>query len=174
MSELVMSAGGNIVDAAFARVTLTSDSVKAIGSDLQKLSTAALAAAAGEVWEKVRSVLNQAARDGWISVQKAVADLGQFIEERAAELYDDAVQFRQLILDKLHELMRETVDIVLRSVRSKITIGEDIFVLKTIDLETKLVYSASIEASITVLCKFIGSGETVVKGKYSMLGTVPD
>lgn len=174
MSELVIPAGSNIVDAAFAKVTLTSETAGAIGGNLQKLSTKDFVAAASEVWERVRTVLNQAARDGWVSVQKAVVDLGQFVEERAAELYDDAAQFRQLLLDKLHELMRETVDIVLRSVRSRITVGEDIFVLRSIDLETKIVYSGSIEASITAICKFLGSGETVVKGKYSILGSTQD
>lgn len=173
MTELIVSTCGNVVDTAFARVTLITTGPEGIGDALHKLSAGAVAAAAGEVWERVRVVLNQAARDGWTGVQVAVDDMNRFIEERAAELYDDAVAFRRLLHDKLQELMRETVDIVLRSVRSRITVGEGVFVLKSIELETKVVYSASLEASITALCKFLGSGETVVTGTYALADAMP-
>jgi len=60
-------------------------------------------------------------------------------------------------------------DQILSSLRIEIKIGEVPYRLKTLELQQKLVFSGSIEASVTTLCKFVSSGELSVQGSYEVV-----
>lgn len=168
MTQLVTSVHTDIVESAFATVKLVGKANAHTGGKLYKDTSNPVVAAASEAWERIRELLNQAARKGWDAVQTMVDDVNNHIEELAKDLKEQADEFKRFLLEKLQELMRETFDFVLRSVRSQIQIGDAKYVLNSVQLESKLVYSSSIEASITALCKFVGKGEIAVTGTYTL------
>jgi hypothetical protein len=171
MMQLVSSVQSDIIDSVFDKVHLITTDAAAPGIALYKDTPSIVTVAATETWEKIRNLVSFAARKGWEAAHEMLDVLSLHIEQVSAELVELADTFRAFILKKLHELIRETFDFVLRSIRSKLEIGESTYVLNTIELETKLVYSNSIEASLTTLCKFIGQGEAVVTGRYTLLGS---
>jgi hypothetical protein len=166
MTDLVTNVQLDVVEAAFAAVKIVGRADARSDSKLYKDTSSPVVTAASEAWERIRDLLNQAARKGWDAVQSMVDDVNAHINELALELKGEAEEFKKYLLEKLQELMRETFDFVLRSIRSRIQVGEASYVLNSVDLESKLVYSSSIEGSVTALCKFVGKGETVVKGTY--------
>jgi vacuolar-type H+-ATPase subunit D/Vma8 len=168
MTRLVTSVHTDIVDSLFRKVVLATSDGSQSGAALYKDTSSPVIAAAREAWEKIQSLLKHAARKGWQASQQMLDEFSAYVEDVSAELAEQADQFRAFLLEKLHELIRETFDFVLRSIRSRLVIGGSTYVLKSVELETKLVYSSSIEASVTTLCKFVGEGEAVVTGSYSL------
>lgn len=173
MTALIVPVTGNIVEHVLARISFDLPATDGVSSNYQRLRTPAAIAAAKEVWGKIEKVLKQAAIDGWEAVKEEVRLVNAFFEERAAELLNEAVELREAVIEKLREAMQGILDFVLSSIRTRVKIGEDSYALGSIDLESKLVYSSSIEASITSLCKFVASGEAVVTGKYTLVGSPP-
>lgn len=168
MTELLVPVTDNALEAVLARITFDVPPSGRVTGHYQKLTAPAAIAAAKEVWVEIEKVLRKAAIDGWDAVREEVRLVGDFFDARAAELLNEAGQLRDALIQKLREAMQGIHDFVLGSIRTRIKIGEDEYVLGSIDLESKLVYSGSIEASITALCKFVASGETVVTGKYTL------
>lgn len=171
MTQLVSAVHIDIVDAAFAKVVLAAPVAVRRDGKLYKDLSGPVVAAATEIWERIRELLNHAARKGWDVAQQMLDDVNIHITALAEELKEHAHEFRALLLERLQDLMRETFDLVLRSVRSRIQIGEATYILGSVQLESKLVYTSSIEASVTALCKFVGQGETVVKGTYTLMNS---
>lgn len=167
MTQLIMPVQGDVVEIVFSKVHFTSGG-PGVGDNFGKVASDSVVTAATEVWEKIKTLLLEASKRGWDAVQPLVTELNAIVEDRANELMHEAARFRNLLLDKLNEAMQEVLELVLRSIKSRVRIGEDNFTLASIDLQTKLVYSGSIEASITALCKFVASGETTITGKYSI------
>lgn len=174
MTALLVPVTGNVLDVVLRNITFEVAVAGSVSSNYQRLSTPAAIAAAKEVWTRIERVLKQAARDGWDAVREEVKAVGEFLDARAAELLNEAAELRDALIDKLREAMQGIHDFVLGSIRTRVKIGEDTYVLGSIDLESKLVYSGSIEASITALCKFVASGESVVTGKYTLLTPAPN
>jgi hypothetical protein len=77
------------------------------------------------------------------------------------------------VIGKLRQLMQNMVQMVMKSINSEILIGDTKYALNSIELEIKLTYSGAIEASLTTVGKFIGTGELSVTGKYALPGAVP-
>jgi len=174
MTALLVPVTGNVLDVVLRNITFEVAVAGSVSSNYQRLSTPAAIAAAKEVWARIERVLKQAARDGWDAVREEVKAVGEFLDARAAELLNEAAELRDVLIQKLREAMQGMHDFVLGSIRTRVKIGEDTYVLGSIDLESKLVYSGSIEASITALCKFVASGESVVTGKYTLLTPAPN
>lgn len=174
MTELIVPVTGNIVEHVLARISFDVPVAGGVSSNYQKLTTPAAVAAAKEVWARIERVLKQAALDGWDAVREEVKAVNAFFEERANELLGEATQLREAVMQKLREAMHGILDFVLSSVRTRVKIGEDTYTLGSIDLQSKLVYSSSIEASVTALCKFVASGEAVVTGKYTLVNPTPN
>ncbi|MBR0917061.1 hypothetical protein JQ614_02495 [Bradyrhizobium diazoefficiens] len=166
MTELVTSVQTDIIESAFAAVNIRDTVAPHKGGKLYKDVSSSVVVAATEAWQRIRELLEQASRKGWDTVQTMVDDVNNHIDALAKELREEAEDFKKFLLEKLQELMRETFDVVLRSIRSQVQIGDATYVLTSIQLESKLVYSSSIEASVTALCKFVGKGEAVVTGTY--------
>lgn len=169
MTELIVPVSGNIVEQVLANIDFDTPLLGKVTANYQQLRTPVAIAAAKEVWVRIEKVLMQAALDGWEAVKSEVKAVNAFLEERATELLGDAADFRNLLVQKLRETMQGILDFVLGSIRTRVKIGEDTYALASIDLQSKLVYSSSIEASIATLCKFVASGEVVVTGKYTLL-----
>jgi hypothetical protein len=168
MTQLLASAGENVVDVALAKVSIVTSKIPAGGGRLNTSKPGPVESAASETWEKIRILVKEASRKGWEAAKPLIDDVLAFIDARAEELRSSADQFRKLIIEKIHELIRETTNLILISVRNSVQIGNQSYLLNSIELQTKLVFSGSVEGSITALCKFVGSGELVVTGKYTL------
>ena len=75
---------------------------------------------------------------------------------------------KRRLLKQLRLVISETFDLILSSMRSEVKIRDLTYRLTSVELQQKLVFSGSIEASLTALCKFVGSGEFVVTGSYAV------
>jgi hypothetical protein len=175
--QIVIAIGPYIVDELFDKVDIThlippSDTTLTAGSRLYKIQLQPIVvAAAGETWEKVRDLLKTIARDGWEATKVKFDSLMKFISDRTRELGSLAEEYEQLLLEKLHELMRNTSELLLKSINQQIQIGRQIYTLNSVNLETKLLFTGSIEASVATIGKLLGTGEVSVTGIYSIPGS---
>lgn len=174
--QIVTAIGPNIVDDLFDNLEIThtlppSNNGPLISARLYKIQLQPIVVtAARETWEKIRDLFKQVARDGWEATKVSFDAVMTFINDRARELGNLAEEYEQLLLEKLHELMRKTSEFLLKSVSEQVQIGQQVYTLDSIDVETKLLFTASIEASVATLGKFLGTGEATIKGTYSRLG----
>lgn len=147
------------------------------GAALGEVATDALGGAVGggldsavrEAWVRFRSIVERCARDGYEAVRAEITSFTDHVEMVAAELGARADVFREQIREKIRETIVATFDALLGCMRSTVLLGGRTYMLDSIDLEHKLVYSGSLEMSLTSLCKFVGGGELVVKGSYKVV-----
>ena len=125
-------------------------------------------AAVREAWVRFRSMVERCARDGYEAVRAEITSFAGHVEMVAEELGARADEFRQRVLEKIRETIIATFDALLSCMRPTVLLGGRTYVLDSINLEQKLVYSGSLEMSLTALCKFVGGGELVVKGSYKI------
>jgi hypothetical protein len=174
MTQTLTAVDEALLDAVFAKVGVLTSTAKPKTGSLKKLIPPLVETAVSEAWEKIRALVKEVSRKGWEKTTSLLDEVIAFIDVSAAELENLADEFRKLLVQKIHELMQETSDLILNSIRTKVQVGDQHYVLNSVQLQTKLVFSASIEGSLTTLCKFIGSGETVVTGTYTLLvGKLP-
>ena len=172
--QIVTAIGPNMVDDLFDQIEIAqakppSDSPPIVSARLYKIQIQTpVVTAAAETWEKIRDLLKQVARDGWDAAKTYFNSVMTFIADRARELGSMADEFQQLLLEKLHELMRKTSEFLLKSVSQRVQIGQEVYTLNSINLETKLLFTASLEASLATIGKFLSTGETTIKGTYSI------
>ena len=169
MTQIIATVPSDVIQAVFAKISLTESFSSLPGGKLYKDAAGPIMAAVREIWERRRELLSYSARNGWDAAQSGLDEINTKVDELVEKLEEQAEAFQELLLAKLRELMRETVDFVLRSVRCRIDLGGFSYVLNSIELETKLVYSTSIEGLLTVLCKFVGNGELKLVGTYALL-----
>jgi len=168
MNEFVIPVGLNLIDEAMDSVNIAEPGDQLSQTALQKLGSGRVVAAVSEAWEKVREVLDEAARRGWEAVQSQTEGFSKYIESIVQELEDEADAFREMLASKLHKLMQVIMDKALRSVRSRLLVGGDVYLLNSVTVQNKLVFTGSIEVSLAALCRFIASGEMVVTGTYGL------
>jgi len=60
------------------------------------------------------------------------------------------------------------MDTALKSIRSRVVVGGSVYTLTSFTLQTKVAYTASLEVSLTALCRFIAAGEIVATGTYNL------
>ncbi|MEM6820906.1 MAG: hypothetical protein AAF558_03030 [Verrucomicrobiota bacterium] len=171
--QIVSSIGPSFIDDVFDSVEIATParpdlSGAYFSTRLYKIDLpSAVVVAATESWDKIREFFTQVARDGWDSVKAHFDELMIFINEQLRVLGNLAEDYEQMILEKLHEMISNASEFLLKSVRPQVEVGNQVFILSAINVETKLLFSASIEASVTTIGKFIGSGEATVKATYS-------
>lgn len=168
MSEFVILLGRDLIDDTMEGVVIAAPSTQLSPNALQKLNSGRVVAAVGEAWEKLRILLNDIAGRGWESAQSSISGFREFVEKTAAELEEEAESFRELLNAKMREAMDGLMDKALRTVRSRILVGSDVFVLTTFTVQNKLTYTTSAEVSLTALCRFIAAGEIAVTGTYGL------
>jgi hypothetical protein len=167
MPELVVTLTGDIVKTAFSRAealaqtTLLKDTALFAASDV-------LSAAFEEAWLKIQELVGDSLRLGWEHTKERVASVSGYITDASAKLGNKAAEFQDLLLKQLRLVISETFDLILSSMRNEVKIGDLSYRLASVELQQKLVFSGSVEASITALCKFVGSGEFVVTGSYAV------
>lgn len=175
MIQIITAVGPNIVDKLFAEVKVDhpvppTDGEAFGGERMYKIQSTPVVTAATETWEQIHGFLKRISRDGWDAVKADFAGLMDFISARTRELGELAEEYEQLLVEKLHEMMRKASAFLLKSVNLEVEVGKQLYTLTSIELETKVVFSASIEASVATLGKFLGSGTTTITGTYSILG----
>lgn len=172
--QIVTAIGPNIVDELFdnlekAHATLPDEGRVRFGARLYKIqSQPVVVTAAAETWEKIKDLFKRVSRNGWAAAKVQFDSVMQFIGDRARELGKMAEEYEALLLAKLQELMRETSEFLLKSASPQVQIGQQLYTLNSINLETKLLFTASVEASVATLGKFLGTGEATIKGTYSV------
>lgn len=176
--QIVSAVGPSFVDDLFDSVEISTPTPPEVGSAhistrLYKIELPpAVVVAATETWDKIRDLFTQVARDGWEALKVQFDEVMSFIGEQSRVLGDLAEDYEQILLEKLHEMVRKTSDFLLKSVSSQVQVGQQTFILTAINVEMKLLFSASIEASVATLGKFLGSGEATVKTTYAPAPTV--
>lgn len=169
MTDIIVPVGDGMIRSVMSDTVFETSHDTDVSDNLQKLSSPAVIVAAKEAWSKITHLLESAATYGWEKAQEELELVTAFVEECSAELMAEAEQMKKLLVEKLHEAMQEMVNFILGSLRSRLTIGTDQYILDTIDLQTTLIFSGSLQASLASLCKFLASGETAVTGSYSRL-----
>lgn len=139
-------------------------------SDPLKIQASAdlLAAADEDAWHRLTDLFQKCAHKGKAIIQAEVSSFLEYVEERSIRLGKDAKAFRERLLKKIREMIATTFDVMLAAMRSEIIVGESKLMLKTLNLEQKLVFSSSLQVSLTSLCEFAGGGELTVTGTYSL------
>ena len=172
--QIVSAIGPSFIDDLFDSVEISKPippeiNGARISGRLYKLALAdTVVVAATETWDRIREFLKQVTRDGWETAKVQFRELMDSIREQSRILGKLAEEYEQLLLEKVHEMVRKTSEFLLKSVSSQVQVGQLVFTLSAINVETKLLFSASIEASVATLGKFLGSGEATVKATYSI------
>lgn len=125
-------------------------------------------AAVAEAWLKVQALVDRCANRGREIIQSEVAAFMEYVDSTSVELETSAREFREGLLAKIREMISETFDLMLKALRSDLVVGGRRMTLKTINLEQKLLFSASLQISLTSLCELAGSGELTVTGSYEV------
>jgi hypothetical protein len=166
MTELILGVGYDLVENALQRAEPKFGGGKGPDGKLQAGGLTPFDAKLKEVWTRVCDLVERSARQGWETVKQDVTMIGGYVSQAAKELGKRAKEFRARVLESIRQIMTESFDLVLASLRSEIAVGEAKYRLETIDLDHKLVFSGSLEGSLEALCKFVGSGELSVKASY--------
>jgi hypothetical protein len=119
-------------------------------------------AAFTEAWLKIEELVGDSLKLGWEHTKERVGSVAGYVTDASVRLGNKAVEFQERLLKQPRLLISETFDLIFSSMRSEIKIGDLSYRLVLVELQQKLVFSGSIEASLTALCKFVGSGEFVV------------
>jgi hypothetical protein len=168
MNGLIYAAPSNVIDEVLDTLAPRAAAREGAKNALAGAAAGVLEAAIGEAWGKFRSVVERCVREGYEAVRAEIVAFSRYVDDAAQELGVRAEEFRQQVLAKIRETIVATFDALLRCMRSTVSLGSHRYVLDAITLEQKLVYSGSLEASLTALCKFVGGGELVVTGSYKL------
>jgi hypothetical protein len=169
MNQFTVLLPYDLIERAFEQIDIASPSANTVARGDSKLYAnpiSILEAAIGDAWLKIQTLVTKCARQGKQFIQEQVSDFMSYVEATTKELGSNADNFRLRLLEKIQEIMCETFDLMLKALRTEIMVGHRKLVLKSIDLEQKLTYTASLEVSLTSLCEFAGGGELTVKGAY--------
>jgi hypothetical protein len=127
--------------------------------------------ALAEAWDQITDLVTRTLRDGWVNARAEIARVTRYIKDRAEELGQGAKELLDRVLDKIREAITGTIDFMLQSLRTELTIGAQGYVLESIDIENKFTMSGELSVSLESLCKLVGEGELAVKGKYRVRGS---
>lgn len=168
MNALTYAAPKDVIQEVLHAVTPLSNPSEPVTGALGGAIGRAFESAVHEAWVRFRSIVERCAREGYEAVRAEITAFTSHVQMVAGELGARADEFRQRVLDKIRETIVATFDTLLSCMRSTVLLGGHTYTLESIELEHKLVYSGSLEMSLTALCKFVGGGELVVKGSYKM------
>lgn len=127
-------------------------------------------AALGDAWLKLKALVERCVTKGREIIQTEIDLFLEYVEQTCDELGSDAKELRDRLLQKVHEMITTTFELMLKSLRSEIFVGERRLSLKKIDLAQKLLFSGSLAVSLTSLCNLAGGGELTVTGSYEFAG----
>jgi hypothetical protein len=163
--EIIVAVNEDVVREAFKRAETVEIAQDRPDAKLYSMSSA-VKAAVGDTWLKIKRVVEECLRTRWELVQASVQEVLDYITATANGLGNDAIFYREILIVKMREIISSTFDLILSSLRTEIKVGEHSYRLKTVELQQKLVFTGSIELSLTTLCKFVSSGELSVQGSY--------
>ena len=145
------------------------------GAELHSSALDIFEAATVEAWHRLRGLVENAARQGAAVVQGEIVNFLEFVNETGRALGVRAEEFSAWVLHKVRELTTRTFDYLFGSLRAEVVIGERTFVLDSVELQQKVVFSGSLKTSLVELCSFAGGGEFVLVGSYRSItaGSAP-
>ena len=168
MTQVLLSTSGDLVETVFATVMARDSAGEDTGSGLKSGALDAFESAIAEKLQDLKEMAAQAAREGWDAVKEKVKSYAEGVADAAKNFGKRAQEFRDKLMEKIREIISETFDFMLGAMRSELKIGRQTYTMVSVDIEQKLVFTGSIDISVTSLCKLLGSGELVVKGKYAI------
>jgi hypothetical protein len=172
MPELVVILTGDVVKTAFSRAEQPQLTTSPQDSALYSV-TGVFDAAFAEAWLMIEELVGDSLRLGWEQTKGRVASVADYVKNASVQLGNKSAEFQERLLKRLRLVVSETFDLILSSMRNEIKIGDRSYRLTSVELQQKLVFSGSLEASLTALCKFVGSGEFTVTGSYAIPDVPP-
>lgn len=169
MNQVLLSTDADIVTLVFERLDQRASAAGAAGG-LRSGALDAFESAVAEKVQELRELAARSVRDGYEAVRGAVQSFAAGVEDAAAAMGKRAQEFRGRLLDFVRRMIGETFDVMLGALRPVLAIGGVTYRMVSIDMEQKLVFSGSLDISVTSLCKLLGSGELVLKGTYKADG----
>jgi hypothetical protein len=167
MATLTMAIGDDVIMRALDSVEVQPTAVTGAGH-LHAASLDAFQAATVEAWGRLRSLVETCARLGTAQVSGQMDEFLQYVGATASELGVRADEFRTWVNTKIRSLITATFDFLVGALRAELIVGTRRYVLESLDLQQKVVYSNSLKASLTELCQFTGGGELVLSGAYKL------
>ncbi len=168
MNQVLLATTGDLVETVFARFEAQKSPAENIGSGLKSGALDAFEAAISEKVQELKDLAAQAVRDGWDAIQGAARDFSARVDEVAKAFGKRAQEFRDRLMNLIRQIISDTFDFMLSAMRSELKIGSHTYTMASVDIEQKLVFTGSIDISVTSLCKLLGTGELVVKGRYAL------
>lgn len=174
MNQVLLATSQDVVTVVFDRLERRQQvTAGGAGGGLKSGALDAFEAAVAEKVQELKELAARSVREGWEAVQGAVRSFTGGVEEAATQLGKRAQEFRDRLMDVIRSVIAETFDFMLSAMRAELKVGGQTYRMASIDMEQKLVFTGSIDISVTSLCKLLGSGELVVKGKYTINGAAP-
>ena len=172
MNQVLLTTETDIVTLVFERLERRAPAAGAAGG-LRSGALDAFESAVAEKVQELRELAARSVRDGYDAVRGALQSFAADVEDAAAAMGKRAQEFRKRLLDFVRSMISETFDVMLGTLRPVLSIGGVSYRMVSIDMEQKLVFSGSLDISVTSLCKLLGSGELVLKGSYKADGSQP-
>jgi hypothetical protein len=172
MNQILLATDIDLVTVVFRRLEQHQPAASGAGA-LRSGALDAFEAAVSEKAQELRELAAQSVREGYEAVQGAVRSFTAGVEEAATRLGKRAQEFRDRLMDFVRNMIRETFDVMLGSLRPTLAIGGVTYRMESINMEQKLVFSGSLDISVTSLVKLLGSGELVLKGTYTAQSAPP-
>lgn len=172
MNQVLLTTHTDIVTLVFERLERQAPAGSAAGG-LRSGALDAFESAVAEKVQELRELAARSVRDGYEAVRGALQSFAAGVEDAAAAMGKRAQEFRNRLLDIVRSTISETFDVMLGTLRPVLSIGGVSYRMVSIDMEQKLVFSGSLDISVTSLCKLLGSGELVLKGSYKADGSQP-
>jgi hypothetical protein len=171
MSTMTVAVTFDLLSEAFDKVDVTKRAAPAAPGGAAKAYSRApeVEAAVNDAWIRIKSMVERCVNQGKAIIQSEVSAFMQYVDSTSKELGARAKEFRDRLLDGIREMITKTFDLMLKALRSDIVVGQRTFALKTLDLEQKLLFSGSLQISLTSLCELAGSGELTVTGSYEVV-----
>jgi hypothetical protein len=172
MSTMTVAVSFDLLSQAFDQVDVTKRAATAAAGHAAKAYSRApeVEAAVSDAWIRIKSMVERCVTQGRAIIQNEVSAFMEYVDSTSKELGARAKEFRDRLLESIREMITQTFDLMLKALRSDIIVGERKFALKSLNLEQKLLFSGSLQISLTSLCELAGSGELSVTGSYEVLG----
>lgn len=171
MSTVIVAAAADVIAQAFEQVNVLQAPQAGFAGGTPRAYSLAneVEGALGDAWVKIRALVEKCSQKGRAIVRSEVETFMQYMETTCRELGAHAREFRERLLGKIREMISSTFAVMLRAMHSELTVGDRKLALKSINLEQKLIFSGSLQISLTSLCEFAGGGELTIVGSYEAI-----
>lgn len=127
----------------------------------------------GEIWDHVEIALDRALKRGMEAARPVLEQVGELVDKvvaLGAAWVDDVLT---TVRERLALYQREAIQQALNGVQQSVSIGERTFEIDRVVVAQSVKVSASVKASLTEVCEFVGEGQIEMSAEYAV-SRVPD